>query len=110
MKYTLILLLGVFVSAVSQVMLKKSAEKPHASPLKEYLNPLVIGAYALFILSTLMSVWAYKGVSLGLGAVLEATGYLYVTFFGAFLFREKVTVRKAAALVLIIAGVILSSV
>ncbi len=110
MKYTLILLLGVFVSAVSQVMLKKSAEKPHASPLKEYLNPLVIGAYVLFVLSTLMSVWAYKGVSLGLGAVLEATGYLYVTLFGVTLFREKLNARKAAALVLIIAGVILSSV
>ncbi len=110
MKYTLILLLGVFVSAVSQVMLKKSAEKPHASPLKEYLNPLVAGAYALFLLSTLMSVWAYRGVSLGLGAVLEATGYLYVTFFGITLFHEKLNAKKAAALILIVAGVILSSV
>ena len=109
MKYSLILLLGVFISAVSQVMLKKSAEKPHASPLKEYLNPLVIGAYVLFVLSTLMSVWAYQGVSLGLGAVLESTGYLYVTFFGIVLFHEKLNVKKAAALALIIAGIILSS-
>ena len=110
MMYILLLLLGVLISAVSQVMLKKSAEQPHASPLKEYLNPLVIGAYALFLASTLLCVWAYRGVSLGLGAVLEATGYLYVTFFGAVFFREKLNGRKILALILIIAGAILASV
>ena len=109
MIYILILLLGNFISSVSQVMLKRAADRTWPTPLREYLNPLVIGAYALFLASTLLCVWAYRGVSLGLGAVLEATGYLYVTFFGAVFFREKLNGRKILALILIIAGVILAS-
>ena len=46
--YPLVLLFGVFVAAISQVMLKKAAVKNHGSIIKEYLNPLVIGAYFLF--------------------------------------------------------------
>ena len=107
--YILILLAGVFLSSVSQVLLKKSAMREHASAVREYLNPLVISAYALFLLSTLISVWAYRGVSLGLGAVLEATGYLYVTAFGVLLFQERLNRKKILALALILSGIILSS-
>ena len=42
--YSCILLAGVFISAISQVMLKKSAMKSYDSKLKEYLNPMVISA------------------------------------------------------------------
>ena len=108
-KYALILLLGVFISSVSQVMLKKSALREYDSPLREYLNPLVLGAYVLFVLSTLMSIWAYRGLPLSMGPVLETTGYLYVTAFGVLLFREKLNRRKVLALAMIIAGIIVSA-
>ena len=39
-----ILLFSVFISSVSQILLKKAANRTYESPLKEYLNPLVIGA------------------------------------------------------------------
>ena len=42
--YAAIALFGVFVSGVSQVLLKKSALKTHEGPLGEYLNPLVVFA------------------------------------------------------------------
>ncbi len=103
--YALILLVSVFVSAVSQVMLKVSANREHASTVREYANPLVIGAYAMFVLSTLMTVYAYKEVPLSLGPVLESTSYLYVTAFGALIFKEKVTPRKLVALALIVGGI-----
>ena len=38
-----ILLFSVFISSVSQILLKKAANRTYESPLKEYLNPLVIG-------------------------------------------------------------------
>ena len=52
--YSGILLLGTFISAVSQVILKKAAEKTHPSKIKEYLNFPVIFAYSLFVLTTFM--------------------------------------------------------
>ena len=43
--YSLILLVGVFLSSVSQVMLKKASIKGYDTDLKMYLNPFVINAY-----------------------------------------------------------------
>ena len=46
--YALILLFGVFISALSQVILKKAANKTYDSRIKEYANPQVIIAYFIF--------------------------------------------------------------
>lgn len=105
--YSCILLVSVFVSAISQVMLKKAALKRYNSTYKEYLNPLVIFAYALFVGTTLLTVLAYRGIPLSWGPVLEATSYIYVTVFGAVFFQEKVTPRKLLALFLIVLGIVI---
>lgn len=100
-------LLGVFVSAVSQVMLKKSASREHGSLVKEYLNPLVVFAYALFVGATLLSVLSYKGIPLSMGPVLDATGYLWVTLFGVTIFHERMNAKKLLALALIVCGIVI---
>lgn len=107
--YSCVLLAGVFISAVSQVMLKKAAQKTYDSWLKEYLNPLVIFAYAMFVITTFLSIVAYKGIPLSMGPILEATSYFYVTFFGVKIFHEKLSRRKVIALILIIGGIIVYS-
>ena len=103
--YAAVLLVGVFISAVSQVMLKKAALKKYDSKIKEYLNPLVIIAYVLFVGTTLLSILAYKGIPLSMGPILESTSYIYVTVFGVLIFKEKMNSRKMIALGLIIAGI-----
>lgn len=107
--YAGILLLGTFISAVSQVILKKAALKTYDSRIKEYLNFPVIFAYTLFILTTFMCIFAYRVVPLSYGPVLESTSYLYVTLFGAFIFKEKITKKKIIALGLILAGIVVYS-
>ena len=107
--YSLVLLLGVFVSAISQVMLKKAALKKYDSVIKEYMNPLVIVAYVMFVGTTFLSILAYKGIPLSMGPVLEATSYIYVTIFGVTIFKENMNRKKLAALVLIIAGILVYS-
>ena len=106
----LILVGGTFISSVSQVMLKKAAMREYPSRLREYLNPLVIGAYVLFVAATFMSIWAYRGLELSMGPVLETTGYVFVTAFGMIFFQEKLNAKKVLALILIIGGIILSAV
>ena len=54
--YVGVYLLGVLISSVSQVLLKKAAMRQYETPLKEYLNPWVITAYALFFGATLMTI------------------------------------------------------
>ena len=92
--YSCVLLLGVFVSAISQVMLKKSAMKQYESKIKEYMNPLVIIAYIMFVGTTFLSIIAYKGIPLSMGPILEATSYIYVTFFGVKIFKESFVLSK----------------
>ena len=107
--YMSFILAGTFLGAVSQVLLKKSANKEYENKIKEYLNPLVIIAYAIFFGTTLLSVYAYKGIPLSMGPVLEATSYIYITFFGVLIFKEKITFRKFVALLLIISGIVVYS-
>ena len=104
--YSCVLLLGVFISAISQVMLKKAAMKKHDSVIKEYLNPLVIFAYVLFVGTTFLSILAYKGIPLSMGPILEATSYIYVTIFGVTIFKEKMNSKKVVALGMIIVGIV----
>lgn len=105
--YILLFLFNVFIAALSQVLLKKAAMRHYDSVIKEYLNPFVIAAYALFFGTTLIGVLAYKVVPLSLGPVLEATGYFYITFFGVVLFKEKLNIKKCIALAMIICGILI---
>lgn len=104
--YVAIFLVSVFVSAISQVMLKTSANNNYDSKIREYLNLKVIVAYGMFFLSSLLTIMAYKGVPLSMGPILEATGYIWVSILGRIFLKEKLNKKKVAGLLLIIVGVI----
>lgn len=103
--YSGVLLLGTFISAISQVILKKAALKTYPSKIAEYLNFPVMFAYMLFLLTTFMCIFAYRVVPLSFGPVLESTSYLYVTVFGVIFFKEKITPKKVLALAIILGGI-----
>lgn len=107
--YIAVFLFALFLSSISQVMLKKAALRTYPTKVQEYLNPLVIFAYILFFSTTFMSVYAYKGIPLSMGSVLEATSYIYVTIFGVTIFQEKIGSRKLLALALILSGILVYS-
>lgn len=107
MKYIILFLSAVFISSVSQIMLKKSADKTYDNAIKEYLNPWVVIAYGLFFGATLVTVLAYKYVPLSMGPILESTGYFFVTVLGMIFLKEKVGKKKAVGLVVILVGIII---
>lgn len=104
--YIGIFLLSVFISSVSQIILKKCAGKTYESKLAEYLNVPVILAYGIFFLSTLITMVAYRYVPLSMGPILESSGYIFVTIMGAIFLKEKITRRKLLGLTLILAGIV----
>lgn len=104
----IVIFLGsVLVASISQIMLKKSADRKYDRWIDEYLNFRVIFAYGLFFLSSLMTVYAYKFVPLSLGPVLEASGYIFVSVMGYLILKEKIGRKKLLGLIVIIAGIIL---
>lgn len=97
---------SVFISSVSQVILKTSADKEHKSIIKEYLNLRVILAYGLFFASTVLTVIAYKFVPLSLGPVLESSGYVFVAVLSCFFLKERLTKKQIVGMILIVVGVV----
>ncbi len=108
--YVLIALLSGVISACSQMLLKKSSQIERASLIKEYCNFYVICGYGLTFLCMVLMVIAYKGLPLKYGATLEALVYFYVMILSRFLFGERLTVRRIAGNLLIVAGVALFSI
>ena len=104
-----ILIFSTFISSVSQIMLKKSAKKKYESKIKEYLNPLVISAYGLFFLCTLISMYSLKVVPLSMAPLLEATGYIFVGFLSFIFLKEKMTKRQLMGKADIVIGIIVSN-
>ena len=102
-----VLLFSVFVSSVSQILLKKAANRTYETPLKEYLNSLVVGAYGLFFCSVILTMLALKYVPLSMSPILESTGYIFVSVMGYIFLKEKFTRRKLCGFALILAGVII---
>lgn len=107
--YVVIYLLGVFVSAVAQILLKKSTNKTYGSRIKEYLNPYVIVSYTIFFAATFCTVFAYAGIPLSFGPVLAASEYLFVTVLSRLFLKEKINLKKALGLTVIITGIIVYS-
>lgn len=64
----------------------------------------------MFVGTTLLSVLAYREIPLSMGPVLEATSYIYVTYFGVKIFHENINKKKIIALALIILGILVYSI
>ncbi|MBQ9735563.1 MAG: EamA family transporter [Clostridia bacterium] len=107
--YSLILLASVFISSVSQLLLKKSSGIQYPSKIREYLNPYVIIGYALFFGCTIVSMVALKVVPLSMSPIIESCGYIFVTLLSFFFLKEKITRRQLLGTVLIILGVVVYS-
>lgn len=106
-KYVILFLAAVFISSVSQIMLKKSAEKPYKNRMQKYMNVSVITAYILFLVSTLLTVVAYKYVNLSMGPIFEATGYIWVSVMGMVFLGERMNRKKFSGLLMIVGGIII---
>lgn len=104
-KYILILVLSVIVASFSQVLLKKSAQKTYDSTLKEYMNPYVIIGYGMMVVSTVLTILAYRGLAYKNGPIIESIGYILIMFLSYFFFNEKITVRKVIGNILVLIGI-----
>ena len=102
-----LLLLSVFISSVSQIILKKAADKTYESTLKEYMNHMVIGAYGLFFCSVILTMLALKHVPLSMSPILESTGYIFVSVMGYIFLKERFSRRKLMGFALILAGIVI---
>ena len=104
-----VFLCSVLISSISQILLKKSADRTYDSRLKEYLNPLVIVAYIMFFCSMMITMYCYRYVDVSAGPIFESAGYVFVGILGFIFFKEKFTTKKTIGMVLILLGIVVFS-
>ena len=104
--FMLLMLAGTFFTAISQVLLKQSANKKYSNPLLEYLNWRVIVAYGIFFGVLLLNTWCYTKVDMRYGPVIDTAAYVFVLLLSRFILNEKITKGKLIGNLIIIAGIL----
>ncbi len=103
----MIMLFNVFLASVSQVILKKEANKQHKDKLSEILNLGVFIGYGLFFSITVINVLLYRYVEFNLILVIESFSYVSVLVLSYFAFKEKMTKRQLIGVFVILSGILL---
>ena len=99
---------AVVISAFSQILLKKSAQKTYSSAIREYLNVYVICGYGLMFVSMLLPIFAYRfGLDYKEAPVIESVAPALVMILSFFFFNEKLTKRKIIGNLLVFAGLLI---
>lgn len=105
--YYLLVILSVLSAAGAQMLLKQGARKEYPSFLRQYLNPWVISGYGIMGASLLLNIFCLsRGVQVKEISIIESLSYLFVPVFSWIVFKESVTWRKAGAIAVIMAGVL----
>lgn len=105
--YLMLMFLGTFFAAVSQILLKQSADRTYERPLGDYLNWRVITSYGMYFGILFLNTWCYTKIDMKYGSIVDTCCYVFVMLLSCLILKEKITRRKLAGNLLIICGVII---
>lgn len=104
----LLVIVGIFASACSQLLLKTSANKNHSSFSSSILNFRVVLAYTIFLGSLIINIMAMnKGIGLKDIPILESLGYIFVPTMSLLVLKEKMDRKTCLSILTILLGVII---
>jgi uncharacterized membrane protein len=104
-----IVFLAVFLTGISQLLLKMGSRKGGTSAqfFAAYLNVYTISAYVIFLVVTAISVIALIEVPLKLLYTITSLNFVVVAFLSWVILKEKLTRNMVIAIVLICLGTII---
>jgi drug/metabolite transporter (DMT)-like permease len=102
------LLSGVFITAFSQVLLKKGVggKKTFITSL---INARTVTGYALFGVVTILNVYAMQTIELKTVSAFVGSSYVLVPVFARIFLGEQIDLPRTAGGVLIISGIVVFS-
>lgn len=105
--YMLILFATTFFTAISQVLMKQSAQIKHKSWIYEYLNWRVILAYGIAFTVLMVNTYAYTEVDIKYASIIDSFSYVNVMLFSYLLLKEKFTKMQLIGNMIIITGILI---
>lgn len=106
MGYFLYVISGMMV-AVSQLLLKLSANQDYKSFIKQFLNMKVFCGYGLLFSSMMVNMFAMRYMDYKFAPILSTISYVFVLIFSVLLLKERISKRKCIGTVMILVGIIL---
>ena len=106
-KYLVMIFIATFFSAISQILLKKSANQTHKNVIFEYLNWRVILAYFIFFAVLMVNTVAYTKIDMKYGPVIDTCTYVSVMLLSLLILKEKFKKGRLIGNLIIIIGVII---
>lgn len=104
--FCFLMLLSAFITAFSQIVLKKSANKEHKNIFLEYLNPYVVFSYVCYIGVLILNVFIYTRVDYRFGVVINAMSTVFVMALSHIILGETVTGKRVVGNILIVCGIL----
>lgn len=99
------MLVSAFTTAISQIMLKVSANKKHRHFIFEYLNPYVILSYAGYVAVLVINVIIYTKIDYRFGVVINSLSTVLIMVLSRLILKETLTNKKLIGNALIILGI-----
>ncbi|MCR4899974.1 MAG: triose-phosphate transporter family protein [Treponema sp.] len=103
----LLLFVAVLISSISQIILKKAANKEYKSFIQNYLNIRVICAYCIVFTAVLIDLFAFKYVPVSFVPVIESSSYFFIIILSRIFLGEKLNLKQIIGISIIMLGVFL---
>ena len=100
------MVLSAGITAFSQIILKKSANKKHKGFIFEYINPYVIFSYMCYFGVLVLNVFIYTKIDYRFGVVINSMSSVLVMIFSRVLLHEVITKRRICGNVLVVIGIL----
>ena len=96
------LFISVIISAYSQILLKKSAQKTYKNFFKEYINPYVICGYGIFFMAIFLDMLGLRKVPVSYIPIIESSSYVFIIIFSRIFLGEKINRLKTVSILTIL--------
>ncbi len=100
------MILSAFITALSQIILKKSANREHRSIFFEYLNPYVVFSYVCYAGVLVLNVFIYTKVDYRFGVVINSMSNVFVMLLSHILLKESITKKRIIGNAIIVCGIL----
>jgi hypothetical protein len=106
LKLILIGFIGVFLTSVAQVILKRGATLKHeARALEFYLNLYTVCGYSIMLIVTLINLYIFRTLDLKYILIFLPSTYVLVFLLSGAILHEKIDKRKLLQYSIVMVGV-----
>ena len=109
-EYEILIVIACILIALAQMLFKKSLPKFElkiSSILRVLFIPNIVFGLFLYFIALLIYLCSLTKLELSLAYPLLSFSFIFVTIFSVFLLKEKITIKRALGILLIILGVVL---